>query len=86
MAIVNWLIYAAIIILCLQLILQYFIAPIVIYFTNYQLAHPRFMPFEVDMGNYYLDSTSQKYRPTLKGAFIQTWKLVWPVAGIRKFI
>jgi hypothetical protein len=41
---------------------------------------------QVDMGYYYLDSTSQKYRPTLKGAFIQTWKLVWPIAAIRKFL
>jgi hypothetical protein len=44
----DWLIYAVILVLCLQLFLQYLIAPIVIYFTNYHQAHPHFIPFEID--------------------------------------
>jgi hypothetical protein len=46
--IMDWLIYAAIAILCLQLLLQFLIAPLLIYFTNYHLANPYFIPFEID--------------------------------------
>jgi hypothetical protein len=66
MAILNWLIYAAIIILCLQLFLQYFIAPIVIYFTNYQLAHPRFMPFEIEYAGRQLPDSYYQQIDSLK--------------------
>lgn len=47
----DWLLYAVVAILCLQSFLQYFNAPIVIYFTNYHLAYPQFIPFEIEFSS-----------------------------------
>jgi hypothetical protein len=35
-------------------------------------------------GYVYLDAASGAYRPTLKGAFLMSWKLVWPVKQLRE--
>ncbi len=37
---------------------------------------------QVDAGYYYIDEAAGVYRPTLKGAFIMTWKLMWPFKSI----
>ncbi len=39
---------------------------------------------QVETGYFYLDAAAAAYRPTLKGALIMTWKLVWPIGAIRK--
>jgi hypothetical protein len=41
---------------------------------------------QVEVGNLYLDEVSQKYRPTWIGAFLMTWKLVWPIRLIRQYL
>jgi hypothetical protein len=48
LTLMDWLLYAVVAILCLHLLLQYLVAPFVIYFTNYQMAYPHFIPFEID--------------------------------------
>jgi hypothetical protein len=53
----DWLLYALVWLFCLQLFLQYVIAPIVIYFTNYQLAHPQFVPFDLDTAAWQLPAS-----------------------------
>jgi hypothetical protein len=35
-------------------------------------------------GYLYLSQQEQVYRPTLKGAFLMTWKLMWPATAIRR--
>ena len=37
-----------------------------------------------DAGYMYLDETSDVYRPTWKGAFLMTWKSIWPGSAIVK--
>jgi hypothetical protein len=36
----------------------------------------------VDAGYYYLDDEAEKYRFTWKGAFLITWRLMWPVSMV----
>ncbi len=43
----------------------------------------REMTQQVETGYLYLDSSGQAYRPTLKGAYLMTWKLLWPVSTVR---
>lgn len=38
----------------------------------------------VAKGYYYLDEAAGRYRPTLKGAYLMTWKLTFPVGVLRR--
>lgn len=38
------------------------------------------------LGYYWLDEAAGCFRPTWKGACIMTWKLVWPVSSVRRFL
>lgn len=38
---------------------------------------------QVEFGYMYLDDSSGSYRPTLKGALLMSWKLLWPVKQVR---
>ena len=38
---------------------------------------------QVEFGYMYLDEAAGAYRPTLRGAFMMTWKLAWPVKQVR---
>jgi hypothetical protein len=42
------------------------------------------MEAQVKIGYLYLSTHEQVYRPTCKGAFLMTWKLLWPLNAIRK--
>lgn len=35
-------------------------------------------------GYYALDADGVRYRPTFKGAYLMTWKLMWPVSALRR--
>ncbi len=35
-------------------------------------------------GWFYLDPSAVQYRLTLKGAYLMTWRLLWPIQSIRK--
>jgi hypothetical protein len=37
-----------------------------------------------DAGYYWLDVRAQVYRPTWKGAYLMSWKLLWPVKQLRR--
>lgn len=37
-----------------------------------------------ELGYMYLDGSGEHYRPTLPGAYIMTWKALWPITSIRK--
>ena len=39
---------------------------------------------QADFGYYYLDEKKDVFRPTLKGAYLMTWKLAWPVGALRQ--
>jgi hypothetical protein len=39
---------------------------------------------QVGTGYMYLSPEEKIYRPTWKGAFLMTWKLLWPVKGMRR--
>lgn len=39
---------------------------------------------QVEFGYMYLDDSSGNYRPTLKGAFLMSWKLLFPVKQVRE--
>ena len=41
------------------------------------------MDRQVDTGYFYLEYSTARYRPTIKGAILMTWKLAWPVGAIR---
>jgi hypothetical protein len=41
---------------------------------------------QAELGYYYLDRSGTKYRPTLKGAILMTWKLIWPIGAFRKLL
>ena len=41
---------------------------------------------QADRGYFRPDPTTDKYRPTIKGALLMTWKLAWPVGQIRKHL
>lgn len=36
-------------------------------------------------GYYRLDPDGIRYRPTFKGAYLMTWKLMWPVSALRRW-
>jgi hypothetical protein len=40
----------------------------------------RLMP----LGYYTFDARNNRYIPTLRGAFLMTWRLLWPLRGIRR--
>jgi hypothetical protein len=40
----------------------------------------------VRTGYMYLSPEANVYRPTWKGAFLMTWKLMWPMKAIRRFV
>lgn len=42
------------------------------------------MKRQEEFGYLYLDAAGGAYRPTLKGAYLMTWKLVWPVKQLRE--
>lgn len=44
---------------------------------------PKTLEKQVKFGYLYFDQISGLYRPTLKGAFIMTWKLLWPCSRFR---
>ncbi len=39
---------------------------------------------KVEMGLLYIDREKDAYRPTIKGAYLMTWSLLWPVTSIRR--
>lgn len=39
---------------------------------------------KVEMGLLYVDRERDAYRPTIKGAYLMTWSLLWPVTSIRR--
>ena len=39
---------------------------------------------QVEFGYFFLDEAAGVYRPTLKGAFLMSWKLAWPVKQARE--
>ncbi|HEX8843594.1 MAG TPA: hypothetical protein VF791_03070 [Pyrinomonadaceae bacterium] len=39
---------------------------------------------QAEFGYYYLDEKADLFRLTLKGAFLMTWKMAWPVGSLRK--
>jgi len=39
-----------------------------------------------ERGYFFLDAMEGKYRPTFKGAFLMTWKLMWPLKPIREVL
>ena len=39
---------------------------------------------KVEMGLLYVDAARDAYRPTIKGAYLMTWSLLWPVTSIRR--
>lgn len=39
---------------------------------------------QVQCGRYYLSKRTNEYRPTLKGAFLMTWSLMWPISYFRR--
>jgi hypothetical protein len=39
---------------------------------------------QVEFGYFFLDEAEGVYRPTLKGAFLMSWKLLWPVKQARE--
>jgi hypothetical protein len=41
------------------------------------------MARHVDLGYYYRDELAGVQRPTLKGAYLMSWRLLWPVKPIR---
>ncbi len=40
----------------------------------------------IEAGYFYRDPHGDCYRATWKGAFLMTWKLLWPVSAIRRFV
>lgn len=44
----------------------------------------RFAPCQVQAGLMYLASDQTHYRPAWKGAFLMTWKSLWPMSLIRR--
>jgi hypothetical protein len=49
-----------------------------------ELAHD--LARQADRGYFRLDREADRYRPTIKGAVVMTWKLAWPVKPIRQFL
>jgi hypothetical protein len=45
--------------------------------------HRRELRRVADAGYFWLDEPAGKYRPTLKGAYLMTWRLLWPLKGLR---
>jgi hypothetical protein len=45
--------------------------------------HRRELRRVADAGYLWLDESAARYRPTTKGAFLMTWRLLWPLKGIR---
>ncbi len=41
---------------------------------------------QVRVGYFYLDEMESAYRPTWKGAFLMTWKLLWPVVTVWRIL
>ena len=41
---------------------------------------------QAELGYYYLNRSGTKFRPTLKGAALMTWRLMWPIGTIRKIL
>jgi hypothetical protein len=39
---------------------------------------------QVRCGRYYLSKRTNEYRPTLKGAFLMSWSLMWPMSFFRR--
>ncbi len=66
MGIYYWLIYIGVIILSLHLFVQYFIGPIAIYFTHYQLANPQFIPIEIEDARRQLPASYYEHIDTLQ--------------------
>ena len=50
---------------------------------DHQDRNTRTMVYQVDAGYYRIDQDAGVYRPTWKGAFLMTWKLVQPFKSIR---
>jgi hypothetical protein len=46
-------------------------------------SHRRELARFVEAGYYRLDEASRRYRLTWKGAFVMSWKLLWPIKSIR---
>ena len=41
--------------------------------------------FQVQAGRMRLDAAAGVYRPTLKGAYLMTWGLMWPMKAVRQW-
>ncbi len=51
-----------------------------------QMSAARFFSRQIKAGYFQTDKSGEIMRPTWKGAFLMTWKLVWPVGSIRNIL